>query len=121
MKTEKFKGTIESAYGRTLPSKLSFEGTYDAFQTLDEVKSHDNGSEYPSESDIVDFVNAKRKANARQKSMNEALTAAGIEKPTMEDPQVQLATIIKALRASGRSEDEAVALAESTLGVKYQR
>jgi hypothetical protein len=121
MKTETFKGSIESAYGRTLPTKLSFNGSFEAFESLDEVKSYDNGSELPSDKDIVDFVNAKRKANARQKSMNEALTAAGIEKPTLEDPQVQLATIVKALRASGRSEEEAITLAETTLGVKYQR
>lgn len=118
MKTETFKGTIESAYSRTLPSKLTFSGSFDAYENVDELR-RDN--KYPSDEDIVSFVNAKEKANARQKAMNEALTAAGIEKPTMEDPQVQLATIIKALRASGRTEEEAITLAESTLGVKYQR
>lgn len=118
MKTEQFSGTIESAYGKVLPSKLSFKGEYEAFETVDELKAK---NEYPSDEEIVSFVNSKRKANERQKSMNEALTAAGIQKPTMDDPQVQLATIIKALRASGRSEDEAISLAETTLGVKYQR
>lgn len=115
MQTEKFSGTMESAYGKTLPSKLTFSGTYEAFQNLQEVK---DANEHPSDDEIVSFVNSKRKAAARQKAMNEALTAAGIEKPTLEDPQVQLATIIKALRAAGRSEAEATALAESTLGVK---
>ena len=115
MKTEKFSGTMESAYGKTLPTKLTFSGTFQAFESLDEVTS---ANEQPSNDELVAFVNSKRKAAARQKSMNEALTAAGIEKPTLEDPQVQLATIIKALVASGRSEDEATALAETTLGVK---
>jgi hypothetical protein len=118
MKTETFKGTIESAYGRTLPNKLTFSGEFEAYETVDELKA---ANKYPSDDDIVSFVNAKEKANARQKAMNETLSAAGIEKPTMDDPQVQLATIIKALRASGRSEDEAISLAEATLGVKYQR
>jgi hypothetical protein len=118
MKTETFKGTIESAYGRTLPNKLTFSGEFEAYETVDELKA---ANKYPSDDDIVSFVNAKEKANARQKAMTETLSAAGIEKPTMDDPQVQLATIIKALRASGRSEDEAISLAEATLGVKYQR
>lgn len=115
MKTEKFSGTMESAYGKVLPSKLSFEGSYEAYTSIDEVRS---AKDEPSDDEVVAFVNSKRKAAARQKAMNEALTAAGIEKPTLEDPQVQLATIIKALRAAGRSEAEATALAESTLGVK---
>lgn len=115
MVTEKFSGTMESAYGKTLPSKLTFSGTYEAFQSLEEVQA---ANEHPSNDEIVSFVNSKRKAAARQKSMNEALSAAGIEKPTLEDPQVQLQTIIKALRASGRSEAEATKLAEDTLGVK---
>jgi hypothetical protein len=118
MKTETFKGTIESAYGRTLPNKLTFSGEFEAYETVDELRA---ANKYPSDDDIVSFVNAKEKSNARQKAMNETLNAAGIEKPTMDDPQVQLATIIKALRASGRSEEEAISLAEGTLGVKYQR
>ena len=115
MNTEKFNGTMESAYGKTLPSKIHFSGTYEAFTSLDEVRS---ANEHPSDDEIVSFVNSKRKAAARQKAMNDALSAAGIEKPTLEDPQVQLATIIKALKAAGRSEAEAITLAESTLGVK---
>ena len=117
MKTEKFTGTIESAYGKVLPSKLSFAGEFQAYETVEELREK---NEYPKDTEIVAFVNAKEKANARQKSMNEALTAAGIQKPTMEDPQVQLATMIKVLVASGRSEDDARSLAETTLGVKLQ-
>jgi hypothetical protein len=118
MKSETFKGTIESAYGKTLPQKLTFSGSFEAYENVQELR---DANVFPKDEDIVAFVNAKEKANARQKAMNEVLSAAGIEKPTLEDPQVQLATIVKALRASGRSEDEAIALAETTLGVKYQR
>ena len=118
MKTEKFSGKMENAFGKVLPSAISFAGEFQAFENVEEVRS---ANEYPSDSDVVAWANAKRKASERQKSMNAALEAAGIAKPTLEDPQVQLATIIKALRASGRSEDEAITLAETTLGVKYQR
>jgi hypothetical protein len=129
MKTEKFSGTIESAYGKTLPEKLKFAGTYEAF-TLPDSKSDEVVSiAFPDGADpitdtvtygmIYDAVNNKRKAKARQKSMNDTLSEAGIEKPTMEDPQVQLLTIYKALRAAGRSEDKARELAETTLGVTF--
>ncbi len=118
MKQEKFSGKMENAYGKVLPSALPFSGTFEAFENVDEVRS---ASEFPDDKEIVAWANAKRKASERQKSMNAALEAAGISKPTLEDPQVQLATIIKALRAAGRSEDDAISLAETTLGVKYQR
>lgn len=115
MKTEKFSGTIESAYGSQLDTALKFEGTFEAYESVDEVKA---GNDFPNNDEILAFVNNKRKANARQKSMTETLTAAGINKPTLDDPQVQLATIIKALVASGKSKDDATKLAEATLGVK---
>jgi hypothetical protein len=118
MKSEKFSGKMENAYGKVLPSAIAFSGTFEAFENVDEVKS---ANEYPNDAEVVSWANAKRKASERQKSMNAALETAGIAKPTLEDPQVQLSTIIKALRAAGRSEEDAISLAETTLGVKYQR
>ena len=115
MKSEKFSGTMESAYGKVLPNKVEFSGDFQAYENIQEIR---DAKDEPSDDEVVSFVNSKRKAAARQKAMNTALDAAGIQKPTLEDPQVQLATIIKALVASGRSEAEATALAESTLGVK---
>lgn len=118
MKSETFSGTMESAYGKTLPTPVKFSGSFESLESIEEVRA---ANEYPDDKEVVAWANAKRKASARQKSMNAALEAAGISKPTLEDPQVQLATIIKALRAAGRGEDEAIALAESTLGVKLAR
>ena len=118
MKSETFSGTMENAYGKTLPEPVKFSGSFDSLETIDEVRQ---SNEYPDDKEVVAWANAKRKASARQKAMNAALEAAGISKPTLDDPQVQLATIIKALRAAGRNEEEAISLAENTLGVKYQR
>lgn len=115
MKSETFKGSIESAYGSTLPAAIKFEGSFEAYADYDEAAA---ANDLLSHQEIVDAVNNKRKANARQKAMTAALDAAGISKPTLEDPQVQLKTIIKALVASGRSESEATQVAEATLGVK---
>lgn len=117
MKSEKFSGTIESAYGKPVSPALKFEGEYTAFENVDEVKSK---NEFPSDDEVVNFVNNKRKANARQKSMQAALDAAGYEKPTLEtDPQLQLRTLYKVFIAANKSEAEAKALASSTLGVEW--
>jgi hypothetical protein len=117
MKSEKFSGTIESAYGKPVSPALKFEGDYQAFETISELREK---NEYPSDDEIVSFVNNKRKANARQKSMQAALDAAGYEKPTLEtDPQLQLRTLYKVFVAAGKPEAEAKALASSTLGVEW--
>lgn len=116
MKTETFKGTIESAYGQTVSPALKFEGTYEAYESITELRA---SKDFPADKEIVAFVNSQNKANARQKLMQETLTAAGYSKPTLEnDQQLQLRTLVKVFVASGKSESEAQAIAESTLGVK---
>lgn len=119
METQTVSGTIESAYGQTLKAGIDYSGTYEAFQTVDEVRS---AGEWPSDKEIVKFVNTKRVANARQKAMQSALDAAGIKKPvadaSAEGLQVALRQLIKTFVATGKTEQEATALAEGSLGVK---
>jgi hypothetical protein len=113
MKTEKFAGTIENAYGKAVTPALRFEGEFSAFETIEELREK---NEYPSDDEVIALVNNKRKANARQKSMQSALDAAGYEKPTLEnDRQLQVKTLVKVFLAAGKSEAEAIKLAESTL------
>lgn len=113
MKNERFSGTIESAYGKPVSPALKFDGTYDAYESVEEIKSK---NDYPSDDEIVAFKNNQRKANARQKAMQAALDAAGYEKPTLEnDRALQVRTLVKVFLAAGKSEAEATALAESTL------
>lgn len=114
MKSEKFSGTIESAYGKPVTPSLKFDGTFDAYESVEEIRAK---NDYPSDDEIVSFTNNKRKANARQKAMQSALDAAGYEKPTLEnDRALQVKTLVKVFMAAGKSEAEATALAESTLG-----
>lgn len=115
MKTEKFSGTIESAYGSPLASAIKFNGEFAAYESFEEMSA---AQDLPSRDEQLTYINNKRKANARQKAMQLALDNAGVSKPTLEDPQVQLKTIIKALVASGKSEEVATQIAETTLGVK---
>ena len=118
MKTMKFEGTIENAYGKPVSPALKFEGSYDTFENAEEMR---NKGEWPKDSEIVDWRNSQRKANERQKSMTAALTAAGYEKPTLEsDVQLQLKSLIKIYVAAKKPYDEAKALAESTLGATLE-
>jgi hypothetical protein len=118
MKTEKFEGKIENAYGKPLASALSYEASYDAFDGIDELRA---ANEFPKDSEIVDFVNAKRKANARQKAMTATLDAAGIVKPTLEnDDQFKLREMVKVLTAGGKkTEAEARQIASTVLGIEW--
>ena len=113
MVKETFKGTIESAYGETLATALNFEGEFDAFETIDEVKT---ANDFPSNDEILKFVNDKRKASKRQAAMTATLEAAGIAKPTLENPKVQYAQMVKVLIANGKTEAKAKEIASAALG-----
>jgi hypothetical protein len=91
MKTETFKGTVESAYGKVLTSAVAFSGSYEAVERVDEIPD----DEKLGPADILQVVNAKRKAAARAKATAEALQAAGISKPDANDPATIRETMIK--------------------------
>jgi 2,4-dienoyl-CoA reductase-like NADH-dependent reductase (Old Yellow Enzyme family) len=94
MKTEKFDGSVSSAYGEKLPKPVKFDGTYEAFESFTELQA---ANEIPSNDDIVDFVNTRRKNNERQKAMTAALEAQNIFKPDPNDPVVAAQTMIRNL------------------------
>src|SRR6188474_1918238 len=117
MITEKFAGTIENAYGKTLPDTLKFEGSFQAYETVAEIQAQ---GDMPSDKEIIAFRNAQRKAAARQAAFNATLEAAGIEKPTLEnDPQLQLRTMYKTLIAAKKTHAEARATASRVLGIEW--
>jgi len=110
MKTEAFKGTVESAYGKTLPSPVSFSGQFEAVENTEEIP--DNEKLGPA--DIIQVVNAKRKAAARAKATTEALQAAGIEKPDTSSAEYITEQMVKGLaKLHGISEDDARRVVQS--------
>lgn len=117
MTTEKFNGTIENAYGKPVSPALKFEGEFQAYETVDEIR---NQGDYPKDAEIVSFRNTQRKAAARQAAFNATLEAAGFEKPTLEnDEQLQLRSMYKVLVAAKKSHEEARAIASTTLGIQW--
>lgn len=93
MKTETFTGKVESAYGKVLSTAVSFSGSFEAVEKIDEIPD----DEKLGPADIISVVNAKRKATARAAATTEALQAAGIEKPDPNSPVVIQATMVKLL------------------------
>lgn len=132
MKTETVSGKIESAYGTKLKEVLTFEGKYEEFTipddaastalTFDSPDGADKITDVITYGDLYGMVNAKRRANRRQKAMNEALDKAGIKKPELKDnPQLQLKQMIAVFVANGRDEETAISLAEAALNLTYDR
>lgn len=92
MKTETFSGKIETAFGKTLPSPVSFSGSFEAYENYEDiVKAND----LLSNEEVLNAVNAKRKAKARAAATTEALQAAGIEKPDTSSPEYVKAQMVK--------------------------
>lgn len=117
MKTTTFSASTETAWGKPLTAPIKYDGKFQAFETMEEIR---NVGEFPSDTEIITFVNAKRKAAARSKALTAALEGAGYEKPTMEtDVLMQLKTLYKVYIAAKKPEDEARKLAASTLGVEW--
>lgn len=115
MKTETYKGTVESAYGKVLTSPVKFEGSFDAFETFAELQT---ANEVPSNDDIVSFVNSKRKASSRAAATTAALEAAGISKPDPNSPeQIRERMISDAMKANpSLTREVATARVEAVLG-----
>jgi hypothetical protein len=126
MRTETFTGNIENAYGNPLPKAIKFNGEFDAFGPAKDVYTSADWdaavaeirekNEFPNNEEITNFVNNKRKANARQKTMQAALEAAGIQKPTLEDsPELRWKTMVKTLLAAKKTQAEAESIASAAL------
>ena len=116
MKTEKFDGTIGNAYGNQLATEVPFAGSFEKFTTYDEVTA---AKELPTNKEVLQWANAKRKAAAVSKSRTEALTAAGINPPAKDDPKVLTREFVKTLVLAGKTRDEAIDLARMSLGAKF--
>jgi len=115
-KTTTFKGVIENAYGKPLSAPIKYEGDFEELVKGDEIPA----KEVPDADELLAYANNKRKANARQKAMQVALTAAGIEKPEVgKDMEFTFREMVKILVATGKTEDVAKQMANANLGTSY--
>jgi len=110
--------STKRAYNKDLPTAVPFTFKWKIFENEDELVAA--GAQMSLKQQLK-AVNAAAKQTARQASLTEALTAAGIERPTIEnDDQLRLKNMYTVLMSSKRySEDEARELASNTLGIEW--
>jgi hypothetical protein len=104
---------VETAYGNTLAEPVTFSYEYEELQKGDTIPA----DEMPDSDDLRSFVNQKRNAAARSKAQNAALDAKGIQKPTLDDPDVRLKAMINILVKNGVAADAAEQQARAVLGM----
>lgn len=115
MKPEKISGTMEKAYGSALPQAIAYEGTFDVYENVQEVRS---ANDMPNDEEVVTIRNQQRRNNARQKFMQAALDAAGVKKPTLESSvELRLKNIVDSLVANGKSREKALEIAYAALDI----
>lgn len=115
MKTETIKGTMEKAYGSPLAQPIPYEGTFDVYENIGEVRS---ANDMPNDEEVVTIRNQQKRNNARQKFMQAALDAAGIKKPTLESSlELRLKNIVDSLVANGKSREKALEIAYAALDI----
>jgi hypothetical protein len=119
MKTEKISGTMEKAYGSNLPTPIPYEGTFETYETVSEVRS---ANDMPNDEEVVTIRNQQRRNNARQKFMQAALDAAGVKKPTLDTSlELRVKNIVDSLVANGKSKEKALEIAFAALDLSSEQ
>lgn len=104
---------VKTFNSQPLPKPIKFSYDFEKLVKGDEIPA----DEVPDSDDILTYVNTKRNSAARAKAQAEALTAAGIQKPTLEDPDFRLRQMIKILVANNMDEETAEKSARAALGM----
>lgn len=110
--------STKRAYNRDLPEKVPFSFKWKIFENAEEMVAA--GGQLTLKQQLK-AVNAANKQTARQAALTEALEAAGIVRPTIEnDDQLRLKNMFTVLMSSKRySEEEAREIASTNLGVEW--
>jgi hypothetical protein len=101
-KTVQKSATVKTAYGQELDTPIDFTYDYVELAESDAIPS----DEVPTETEILSYVNMKRNASARSTAQAKALSAAGIQKPTNEDPKTALFNMVKLLMTAQKLNQE---------------
>ena len=117
MKNREKKAQTSTAYGKPLDTPIQFDVKWSTFETTEELVA---AGETLSIEAQRKAVNAKRLAKAVAAAKTAALTAAGYEKPNIEnDEQEQLKAIYRVFIAKKFSPEAARAKAAETLGIEW--
>jgi hypothetical protein len=117
----KTKATVSAAYGKTLREhgldvdSIPFEFDYDELDSKNPEHVAEAKREFTDE-DVIQTVNAKRKAAARAKVQKEVLEAKGIKAPEKDEPEVIYRNLMAQFKLAKMAEDEARKLAAQISG-----
>jgi hypothetical protein len=106
------------AYGKDLPEALSYEYSWTEYATTEELVAAKDELTLEEQRKVR---NVERQGKARQAELTKRLTAAGIEKPTLEtDDQLRLREMFKVLMSSKKyTEEKAREVASANLGIDW--
>lgn len=119
--TTQVKATVSAAYGKTLREhgldvdSLPFTFTYDELDAKNPEHIAEAKKEFDDE-DVIQTVNAKRKAAARAKVQKEVLEAKGIKAPEKDEPEVIYRNLKAQFKLAKMADDEAEKLARQISG-----
>ena len=132
MENKNATANAATAYGKTLPSAIKYDYTWEAYQTTDELVA---AKDELTLAEQVKIRNTERQQNARQKALQKAMDDAAkaftekngenvpnpFIKPTIEnDEQLRLKDMYKVLMSSKKySEEQARHIASQTLGITW--
>lgn len=119
MKEQVKTAKAETAYGKSLDAGISYDYKWSEYENISELRA---AKDELTDAEQVKTRNTERQSNARQKALTAALTAAGIEKPTIEnDEQLRLKQFFVVLMSSKKYTEEAAReLAAQTLGLTWE-
>lgn len=115
----KTKSTVcKEAYGNKLEVPVPYTYSWKVYETEQEMVA---ANDQLSLKQQVKARAREAQSNERSKALKLALTAAGIEEPTIQnDEQLRLTEMFKVLMSSKRyTEEQARELASSTLGIEW--
>jgi len=106
----------KTAHGKVLDTPVSYTFSWEDYDTHAELVA---ANDTLTNDEVVKVRNTERQNNARQKALTAALDAAGIQRPTLEDPQFRLRKMFDIFKANGLSDADAKVAASNALTIEW--
>jgi len=108
MKSMTDSGEVQEYQGTKLSPAIAYSFSWEEAENVTEAK---NGENWPSDSEILKFVNGKAKTSAKAQAYQKA--TADLKKAYENTPEFKRKNLIAAALVAGMSQEQAEALAAS--------
>lgn len=117
MKTEIVGGEIEAYQGKSdwpgVTFPIKYAGEVEIFENVAELRA---AGAFPSDADVLDMVNSKRKATAKAGAYQKAIGDNKLKEMHEKSPDFLVAGIVKNAMQLGWSKEDAEAFARQKIG-----